>query len=739
MATFLAQVGRFSARHRLLVVIAWLALFAGLAGVLAANGTGESADDTIPDSRASQALERMAAEFPGSASAEDTQTLQLVFHPDAGDVADPAVAQRIGAMLDEAADLPDLRSVTDPFDPARPAVAPDGSLAVATLTYAGLDEAGQEASYAAALRLQEQAPADLGVELGGNLVPLGAPEQGVGELIGVLAAFLVLVLTFGTLRAAGANLLVAAFGVGLGVLGVLAYGSITPIGENSLILAAMLGLAVGIDYGLFVLSRFQQELRAGRTVEDAVARATGTAGTAVVFAGATVVVALVALVVARIGFITVMGVAAAFAVVVAVLLSLTLLPVLLRTMGLSALPRRHRRALAEGRLRTEADADTGAGGFLRRWGALVVRRPVVSLLAGAVVLVTVALPVLGMRTAFHVPGGADPESTERAAYDLVLDAFGGVQSPLIVLAEGDQVAARTAAVEERLAALPGVASVSPAEIADSGQVARITVVPTGGPIDNATKDLVHELRADGGTLVDGVTLEVTGETAVGIDQDAALSTALVTYVVVIVLISMALLVLMFRSALVPVVATAGYLLSVLASFGASTAVFQWGWPFPLIRAAQGDPMMSLLPILLVGVLFGLAMDYQVFLVSRIKEMHDRGMPSRDAVLAGFSRAAPVLVAAASIMTVVFAGFASSTFAVAASIAFGLMVGVVADAFVVRLVLMPASLTLLGEAAWWLPRWLDRVLPHVDTEGHALADAPADAPAAPAPEPDPVRA
>jgi RND superfamily putative drug exporter len=426
-----------------------------------------------------------------------------------------------------------------------------------------------------------------------------------------------------------------------------------------------------------------------------------------------------------------MGLAAAFAVLVAVLLSLTLLPVLLATMGLRALPRRYRRDLAEGRLLTGEEA--GARGFLRTWGTTVVRHPVVSLLAGAAVLVAVALPVLGMRTAFHVPGGADPDSTERAAYDLILDELGGVQSPLIVLAEGDDVAGSTAALEAALAALPGVATVTPAEISADGDVARVTLIPTGGPIDDSTKDLVHELRADGDSMVDGLTLEVTGETAIGIDQDAALSTALVTYVVVIVLISMALLVLMFRSVLVPVIATAGYLLSVLASFGASTAVFQWGWPFPLIRAAQGDPMMSLLPILLVGVLFGLAMDYQVFLVSRIKEMHDRGLSPKDAVVEGFSRAAPVLAAAATIMTVVFAGFASSTFAIAASIAFGLMVGVVADAFLVRMVLMPAALSLLGESAWWLPRWLDRVLPRIDTEGHALRDA------GPAPRPDLVRA
>ncbi len=722
MSTFLAQLGRFSARHRAVVVIAWVAIFAGLAGIIGVNGMGDSSEDTIPDSRATKALELMSQEFGSADSTADAQTLQLVFQPDAGTVTDPAVATQIEAVLADAAALPGLESVSDPLDAADPYISADQSVAVATLTYVGLDEDGQQASYDAALALQEQAPADLGVELGGNLVSLGAPEQGAGEMMGVLAAFLVLILTFGSLRAAGANLLVAALGVGVGLLGVFAYGSIDPIGANTIILASMLGLAVGIDYGLFIVSRFQQEVRSGTKVTDAIARATGTAGTAVVFAGATVIVALVALMVANIGFITEMGVAAAFGVLIAVLMSLTLLPVFLQTMGLKALSKKHRGDLAEGRLWTEESAGAKRG-FLRRWGTFVVKRPVLSLIAGAAVLVVVALPALSMKTAFSIPGGADSESTERTAYNLIVDEFGGVQSPLIVLAEGDDVAASTDALTEALSALPGVAMVTPAELSADGDLARVTIIPTGGPIDESTTDLVHQIRAEEDTLVPGVTLEVTGETAIGIDQTAALNTALITYVIVIVLISMALLILMFRSILIPVIATAGYLLSVLASFGASTAVFQWGWSFPLIRASQGDPMMSLLPILLVGVLFGLAMDYQVFLVSRIKEMHDRGMAPKDAIVEGFTRAAPVLAAAATIMTVVFAGFASSTFAIAAGIAFGLFIGVMADAFIVRLVLMPAALSLLGESAWWIPRWLDKAMPRIDTEGHALDQDP----------------
>jgi RND superfamily putative drug exporter len=720
MSTFLSRVGRFSARHRAVVVAIWVLLLAGLTGVLATGGNSESSEATIPDSRASQALELMSSEFP-SAGEPAGDTLQLVFDPSDATVTDPATQAAIREVLARAATLPGVVSVSDPFDPAQPYISSDEDVAVATLDYGTLAEDDQESSYEAALELQKSAPPELGVELGGNLVPLGAPATGPGEGAGVIIAFLVLVLTFGSLRAAGANLLVAVFGVGVGLVGVLAYGALTPIGENSIILASMLGLAVGIDYSLFILSRFQTELRSGRSVEDAVARAVGTAGTAVVFAGLTVIVALVALLVANIGFITEMGFAGAFGVLVAVLLALTLLPVLMKTLGHKALSKKHRHALAHGQLWSEDAQDKH--GFLRRWGTGVVKRPVLAIVAGTVVLAVVATPMLSMKTAFTIPGGADPESTERAAYTLVLDEFGGVQSPLIVLAEGDDIAAATAALESELAALPGVTQVVPAEISASGNLARITLIPSGGPLDDSTKDLVHELR-DRADSVNGVHLEVTGETAIGIDQDAALNAALVKYILVIVLISMALLVLMFRSLLIPLIATLGYLLSVGASFGASTAVFQWGWNFPLIQAPQGDPMLSLLPLLLVGVLFGLAMDYQVFLVSRIQEMHNRGMSPKQAIVEGFSRSAPVLVAAATIMTVVFAGFASSTFSIAASIAFGLMVGVMADAFIVRLVLMPALMSLLGRSAWWIPAWLDKVLPNIDVEGHAL-DTPAD--------------
>jgi RND superfamily putative drug exporter len=709
MSSLLARLGRFSARHRWGVLITWLLVFSALIGVLLVGGklsSSEAAPQEMPETAAGRALDRMNEEFPSEGSAHET--LQLVFRPTGGDVT--ADAEAIGDLLAEAAELPGVDAVSNPLSPETPYVSPDREVAVATLDYGEVAERDQQAFYDAALELQEGAPADLGVELGGNLVPLGAPAPGPGEGVGVILALIVLAVTFGSLIAAGVNLLIAVFGVGIGLVGVLAYGALTPIGDNSIILAAMLGLAVGIDYSLFILSRFRNELRAGRPAVEAAGRATGTAGTAVVFAGLTVIVALVALMVAGMRAITEMGVAAAFAVAIAVILSLTMLPAFMGIMGLRALSKKNRSAVRRGEFVGEGGEPKR--GILRGWSSVLVKKPITG---GLMLLVVVALPVFDMRIAANVPGGSDPESTERAAYNLILDEFGGTQSPLIVLAEGDDVADRVAEIEADLARLDGAQTVAPAEISAAGDMARIVVIPEGGPIDPQTKDLVHSIRAE---AYAGIDVEVTGETAIGIDSDQNMMRALVKYIVVIVVISLILMIVLFRSLLIPVIATLGYLLSLAASFGASVAVFQWGW-LDVLPAPQGDPMISLLPMILVGVLFGLAMDYQVFLVSRIQEMYHRGMDPKLAIREGFARSGPVLIAAASIMIVVFAGFALAEFAIGAGIAFGLMVGVAADAFIVRMVLMPAVLSLLGRAAWWMPKWLDRILPDIDVEGSAL--------------------
>ncbi|MGO4535120.1 MMPL family transporter [Leifsonia sp. 2MCAF36] len=719
MPRLLSRIGAFSARHRIIVSSAWIVILAALTvltGIAITSPADGGSSSSTPSTAASKALNVLNEEFPSTGSSDAGKSLQLVVQTrDGSDITDAAVASGVNSLLKNAQELPHIASVSDPFDQTRPYVSKDRTTAVSTLTFDTMSDEAATAAYEKAVDLANDAPNDVKVLVGGALVDATQPPFGPGEIVGILVAFLVLLVTFGSLLAAGANLLVAFSGVAVGTLGILGFGAFHPIQDTTLTLANMLGLAVGIDYSLFIVTRFRAELRDGRSVQDAVRRAVGTAGTAVVFAGLTVIIALLGLSVVNIGFITEMGVAGAFGVLIAVLMSLTLLPALLRTLGLRALPKKERVALAAGKPLPEKRRRRS---FLTGWGRFTVRRPLLAIFGGIVILGVVAIPMLSMKTASSLPGGLDPASMQRQAYNLVVDKFGGVQSPLIVLAEGRDISRSTAEVVAELDTLESVQTVVPGAVDKAGDIALISVIPTGGPIDEGTKNLVADIRDHEGS-VSGVHLEVTGETAIGIDSDAALRQALIEYVILIVGLSLLLLIVLFRSILVPLVATLGYLLSVAASFGGSVAVFQWGWLDGLLPAPQGDPMLSILPIILVGILFGLAMDYQVFLGSRIQEMHRRGLSPKEAITAGFSKSAPVLVAAALIMATVFAGFATSPMTVAASIAFGLFVGVLADAFIVRMILMPALLSLLGSWAWWIPKWLDRILPNLDAEGHSL--------------------
>ncbi|RKR73305.1 MMPL family transporter [Frondihabitans australicus] len=729
MPTVLAAIGRFSARHRLLIIGAWLAVFAVFIVISASGADLNGGSTSMPATSSSTALKTVQEKFPStggssssSGSSSVSNTLQLVIEArGSAKATDPATKAEIESILTKAESLPHVKSASDPYSTTSPYVSKDGTTVVSTLTFEGLTTANAQTVSDRVDSFATAHDQSVRIEVGDELVAPAYSTFGAGEIIGILVAFLVLFITFGSLIAAGANMLVAIVGVGIGTVGVVAWSAFHSLDSTAITLPGMLGLAVGIDYSLFILTRFRAELRAGRKVEDAVARATGTAGTAVVFAGLTVIIALVGLVITRIGSIQDMGFAGAFAVAMAVLISLTLLPVLMKSLGIKALSRKDRKKLLDGRLvETVRTKRTFIGG----WGRNVAYRPLPMLLGAVVVLAVIAVPFFSMKTVANIPGGSDPSSTERAAYDLIVDKFGGVQSPLIVLAQGDDMQDHAKAVDAKLTGLDDVESVVPAQIDASGDAALITVIPDGSPIDTSTTDLVRAIRADASSI-SGVTLSVTGETAIGVDTTALMNQALIEYVAVIVILSFLLMIVMFRSLLVPLFATAGYLLSLGAAFGGLTAVFQWGWLGGIIQAPQGDPLTSLLPIILVGVLFGLAMDYQVFMVSRIREEYVSGLPPKEAIVAGFRKSGPVIIAAALIMGFVFGGFASSTMTFAAETAFGLLVGVLADAFLVRMIIMPALLSLVGRAAWWLPAWLDRLLPSLDTEGHAL-DAPHDA-------------
>lgn len=730
MARLLYRVGRFSARHRLLTFLTWTLTLVVLAVITLTGMKFSDGAFEIPGTESSTALNTVEREFPDTATQPGTGSLQVVVQtPDDENVTDPAAAARIIELRENLSGLPHVKTVSDPLDPANPYISPDLSTAVLSVDLSGITDANAETVYDEVLEAAEnQRDQDWKTaEVGGSLGS-GVPEiLGPSEIVGVAIAFLVLVLTFGSLRAAGANMVGAIVGVGVGILGVLASSALYPIGSITPILAVMLGLAVSIDYGLFVLARFRAELRAGREIDDAIGISVGTAGSSVVFAGTTVIIALTGLAVVNIPFITEMGLAGAVAVLIAILMALTLLPALMMSMGHNVLPRkersRYKRSVAptreSGLVSHRGKEQNTRIGYLERWGASVVKHPLLTVIGAVTLLVIMAVPVLSLKTSLSMPGGEDPQSTQRAAYNLIAEKFGdGAQNPLIVLAEGQAISKAQPDIMSTLESIHDVQTVFPSGVSTTGDTAIFTVIPESGAVDEATKDLVRDIRKFSNTIP-GVSLQVTGVTAVGIDVDQKLGDALVLYIVLIVGLSLILMMIMFRSILVPLIATAGFLLSLGAGLGVTVAVFQWGWLGSLFAAPLGNPLLSLLPILIVGILFGLAMDYQVFLVSRIHEAHSKGLPAREAILDGFGRTAFIVVAAATIMAAVFGGFALSPSSLVASIALALAVGVVADAFLVRMVIVPAILALTGEAAWWLPKWLGRVLPHIDAEGSAL--------------------
>lgn len=729
MARFLYKIGWFSATHRKSVVLIWLGVLAVVgAGMFAGPQTG-AGEFEIPGTESSDALTTLSHEFP-SPSDDGQGSLDLVFTA-GGQVADRS--RDITDVLAAVESVPQVLGVSDPLM----RVSPDGDTAVSTVTYALRDSAGKSELHAELTTLADRASGrGLEVVVGGELG--GEPPHILGptEIVGVVVAFLVLLITFGSLTAAGVNMATALVGVGVGVLGVFGFSALSPIQPTTPILAVMLGLAVGIDYALFVIARFRSELRDGRDVPKAVARSIGTAGSAIVFAGATVIVALAGLVVVGVPFLSEMGLAAAFAVLVAVGVALTLLPTVLASVGMRVLSRRDRARLTSSPELTgamdehsRADSDTKAT-LCEQWGAAVGRRPWSALVPAVLVLGVLAVPVISLQTSLNVPGGADPDSDQRKAYDIVAEEFGaGAQSPLVILIEGDDPRAAASDVGEEIAGLPHLASQTQPVISADGGAALINVMSEAGPNDDRTAALVTEIRQSVGKLSageQGTTVSVTGQTAVSIDVDAKLKTALITYIVLIVGLALILLTVLFRSLLIPVLATVGFLLSLGVGMGASVAVFQWGWLGSVFNVTEGAPILSFLPIIVVGILFGLAMDYQVFLGSRIHEAHVRGLDTREAIIEGLSRSGPVVVAAAAIMAAVFAGFCLSGDPLVGSIAMALTVGVLVDALIVRMVIMPAALVLLGRRAWWLPKVLDRVLPRVDAEGLVLDGVDGDA-------------
>lgn len=568
----------------------------------------------------------------------------------------------------------------------------------------------------------EEAVADaradgLTAEVNGSAMS-GMPEGGSSELIGIAVAIVVLLIVFGSVIAAGVPILTALIGLGTGMLGVVGATAFFDIGSSTPMLASMIGLAVGIDYALFILARYRAELEHYDDRAEAAGIAVGTAGSAVVFAGLTVLIALAALSVVGIPFLTTLGLAAAGTVFVAVLVALTLLPAILGMLKSKAFG---------GRIRRYRPTRDERGRVLNngvRWARLLGRAPVVAVLVSVLGLGALAVPMLDMHLAFPTDSTAASNTTERKASDLIAEGFGkGREAPLMVVVDGRDIAdpqQRQAAYAEVSAWMGEQDDVANAQIVSMNKDAtgaQILVTPTTGPDDVATEDLLQAVRDGQGQLEadTDTTLGVTGLTAIQADVSERLADALPVYLAVVIGLAFLLLMMVFRSLLVPLTATIGFLGSVLATLGATVLVFQEG----VFGIMEGQPLVSFMPIFLIGVVFGLAMDYQVFLVTRMREAHVHGASTREAVVDGFRNSARVVTAAALIMTSVFAAFMLQDEPIIKSMGFALAIAVLFDAFVVRMVFIPAVLYLLGEKAWWLPRWLERLLPDVDVEGTSL--------------------
>jgi uncharacterized membrane protein YdfJ with MMPL/SSD domain len=713
MATYLYRVGRWTFLHRKRVLAFWVLLLIALISLSSAFSRPPSTAFSIPGTQSQQAIDLLNQKFPGAAGA----AAQMVFAVPAGKtLTDPAIQSAVQASIAQAQKAPQVKLVTNPY--GKGTISSNMRIAYATVIYSvpvsGITTSAQQGLERSAAPAQK---AGVQVAFGGGVVTPAAARDS-SEVGGLVIAYIVLSITLGSMLAAGLPLLTALIGVGIGIMGLNAVGAVISLSSAAPVVATMLGLAVAIDYALFILQRYRQLLATGIEPGEAAARSAATAGSAVVFAGLTVVIALCGLAVVDIPFLTVMGLAAAATVTVAVLIAVTLVPALIGMLGARIEPvgvsKRHR---ASGR----EEGDTAGV----RWATGISRRPLIVIGIGAIIVVLLALPVLGLKLGLPDAGSNPPGSTSRVAYDLLTQGFGpGVNGPLTVVVNApptDNPQQVAEAAVKGLSGLPDVASVSPPIQNSTKDVTIVIVTPKSSPSSSQTSQLVTLVRSDAVQVQKktGVQVLVTGPTAVNIDVSNKLQAALPIYLIVVVGLGLLLLALVFRSLLVPLKSVVGFLLSIAASMGLVVSIFQDGHLASLFGVTNPGPVVSFLPILLIGGLFGLSTDYEVFLVSRMWEQFSRTGEAKPSVIKGYGESARVVVAAGLIMIGVFTSFVFSDDVVTKEIGFALAVGVLVDAFLVRLILVPAVMTLLGRRAWWLPKWLDRAIPNVDIEGLKL--------------------
>jgi RND superfamily putative drug exporter len=748
------KLARWSTTHRKYVVIAWILLLLVVNFVSQSVGASYSNNFTLPNSDAQRAADLLQKSFPVQAGDRDT----IVYKASPGNVLDPAVKARMTAMFAEVAKLPHVAEVISPYSgpAAGKAISANKQIAFATVVFnekANLLPKSAAERVVKVARGAEQGGRDpIQVELGGQAIEATQqPGFGISLAVGLLAAIVVLLLTFGSVIAMGLPILTALFGLGTGLAVIALFTHVVDTPNFSSELAAMIGLGVGIDYALFILTRFREAYATpGPTFQnsrESVVQSIDTAGRAVLFAGSTVVIALLGMMLLGVEFLYGLAVSASIGVLLVMLASLTLLPALLTIAGarVAAGGRRARKRARAAAQAGEAVAASGArtsdtgvqGGAWIRWSKLVQRRPKTTAIAAAVTMLLIAAPATALRLGSSDASNDPSGQTTHRAYELLAQGFGeGFNGPLLVVAKIPNPSKEAAEqgvllvatphsgktpVEElrgAIAATPGVASVAPAKINPTGNVATITVYPSSSPQALATTELVSHLRKKIVPPIaasTGLTVYVGGVTAGGVDFATTLSRKLPLFIGVVVLLSALLLLIVFRSLVIPLQAAVMNLLSIGASLGVIVMIFQWGW-LGKLTGIQPGPIEAFIPVLLFAIVFGLSMDYEVFLVSR---MHERWTQTQDhsrSVAEGLGLTGRVITAAAAIMVCVFLSFVSGEGRVIQQFGLSLASAVFLDALVVRCLLLPATLFLIGKATWWLPEWLSRVLPRVNIEG-----------------------
>lgn len=792
MGNFLHTLGVYAYQHKWRVISAWIVVLVGLGIAAATFITPTNQSISIPGTHAQTAIDKLGNLFPDAGKG----TGRVVIHT--ADKTIQEYSDTITSVTDSIKGVDGVSGAISPLDYTA-AISKDNKTAYIQVQLANdSGEVTEETRTAVADITNSASQQGLEIERGGDLISKTPGEiLGVSEVFGLVIALVVLLMTLGSLVSAGMPVLTAIVAVGASMAGLFGLSQVVDINATTPALAVMLGLAVGIDYSLFIISKYRTLLLRGYSNKDAAGRAIGTAGNAVIFAAATVVIALSALSVVQIPFMTVMGLAGAATIAIAAVVAITLIPAMLGVAGAKIFTGKTRKAIVRAQkqgIKETALFETKVT-FWQKWGKTITKRPVVSIVASLLVIGVMAIPVQKLTLGIPADQYAAAETTERKAYDLLTNGFGpGFNGPLTVIAENlppvtdsekqivrEQVmtalnqqietktAEQTTQFEQRSAAITSpeeaaalqqeiavaqaagtqqlqaanaqaeaqiaqftplyqlnlvaesikkesqsIESVTPAMVTDDGKAGIIQIIPTSAPASQETADLIAAIR-DNQVKFSGdsaISLDVTGAAALEGDINHKLADALPTYLAVVVGLSLILLVVAFRSILVPLKATFGFLLSVLAMFGAIVAVFQWGW----FGIAEPAPIVSFIPIIGIGILFGLAMDYEFFLVSSMHESYQHTKKAKQSVVEGFGQGAKVVTAAAIIMVAVFAGFIGNHDTTIQAIGFGLAIGIFVDAFIVRMTFVPAVMTLLGDKAWWIPKWLDRILPHVSIEG-----------------------